>query len=209
MSDRMLPDDVTDDPTILAIHLRPEWKELPADGRDAWVEETAAGFDIDDEARLRLSRSLEAAVRNLDALAPGSRRSFALVVAPELGRVDAVLSVRYSQVTQDAYANYLAAARAVTSTETVELLNRKVEEVLVPAGPAVVVSDILVPARTGAFAPAATERAFLAVFPEGWATAMDFTYLSQNLGALDDAAEYLVGIASGQNPALRGTEDAS
>jgi len=189
----------------IVVELSTSWIELPAPGPDAAsaLAELVAGLEIPaEEARDRLARSLASVLAITAELAPGERRSHALILAPTTGRVDAILSMRVVMVVPEAYDNYLAAARALEGRDDVELLNHVVEEVALPLGRAILTRDFIQPVSDGGVPAPATERGFLAVFVDGHDFAAEFTVLTQNLALFDDLGSYLMALASGENPPL-------
>lgn len=196
----------------LELELAPSWYPLPAVGEsiEPAVDELIAGFEpLDEEPRRQLRGGLDAVIRLSHSLAPGARTSYALVLAPASGRVQALLSIRLSRITADAYANYLAAARAYAGDARIEVVNRVVEEVTLPAGRGVLSRDFTMQIEREGVPDPALERCFLAVFPDGYETAVELTLLTQNLALFDDAGSYLMALASGERPVISGAEEAS
>src|SRR5690606_26063468 len=114
------------------------------------------------------------------SLAPGERRSFALVRDPRGGRVDALLSTRYSALAEDIYDEYLALARSQRSTERVELMNPEIEERTLPGGRAIAVHDYVV-FRDGGVQQAARERVTVAYFPSADPTLIELHIATPDL----------------------------
>ena len=185
------------------IELSTAWVELPgpAEEREAALDAIVERYaDVADEPRGRLRRSLGIVAQIASELAPGAHSSFALILTPGSGLVEALLSIRVTRVTPDAYDNYLSAARALDGDTSTELIRRRVEEVALPEGRAILSSDFTLPiVREGIPSPA-TERTFLAIFPDGYETATEFTLLTQNLALIEDAGSYLLALAAGENP---------
>lgn len=181
--------------------LAEQWHELAASDVEAEAHNAAIieSFDLDDEnARRNLEAGLRAVTRIAFGLPQGVRTSHALVLHPASGRVEALLSARLSRVTPEGFDNYLVAARALQSDESTEVIRRAVDEVTIPAARAVLSSDFTLPLqREGVVAPA-MERAFLAVFPEGYETVVEFALFTQNLALFENAGDFLVGLASGR-----------
>ncbi len=196
---------------VLRIELPIEWIPLP--DRDAgidvdeWVDTTVSERTLSEEVGTRLRQNLRRVIEVAHGLSAGSRRAHALVTRPELGRVDALLSLRLAKVTDAAYGNYLEAVQALTSGPRGELLNRRVDEVVLPKGPAIVTSDIVIPLGGGGPTSPITERAVVALFPTGWASMAEFTLLTQDLAVFDDARDYLLTIASEEVPSVPGRGD--
>ncbi|QEO10648.1 hypothetical protein [Protaetiibacter larvae] len=194
---------------VLEFALDAEWIELPspeATDDDTWVEAALDSFELDGPVRGMLAEGLRGMLDLARKLSPGSRRSFALVAHPELGRVDALLSFRLARVTASGYADYLRAAQGFVPAGGGEALNRRVEELALPAGPAVLSTDILVPPADEPLAPPATERVFLGVFPRGWGAIAEFTLVTEDLAAFENAADYVVALASGGTPVRIGED---
>ncbi len=196
---------------ILTIPIREAWIELPEPEADieaaiqAILERFEFGSDAD--ARRRLGASLRTVHTVASALPSGARRNNALVLSPSSGRVEALLSLRVSRTVPGSYAEYLAAARALTGDERIEIIQRTVEEIDLPAGPAVLSRDFALPRSDGGVADPAMERAFLALFLADHDTVTEFTLLTQNLALFTDAGGYLSSLAAGENPPLPGMED--
>lgn len=204
-----MTDNIRDDQ--LRVELGGAWFALPAAGEqiDPALDELVATFEpLEEEPRRQLRGGLGAVTRLAHSLAPGARTSYALVLNPESGRVQALLSIRLSRVTPDAYANYLAAAREYAGDARVEVVNRVVEEVRLPAGPSILSRDFTLPIEREGVPDPALERCFLAVFPEGYETAVEFTLLTQNLALFDDAGSYVMALAAGERPNIPGHEEA-
>jgi len=136
-------------------------------------------------------------------LAPGQRRSFALVRSPELGRVDALLSFRYSATPGSAYDRYLELARQQESTDTVELVNQRVLEFAVPAGRVIAVHDVLV-IRDGSMRAPARERCTAALFLKGQDRLVELHIATLDLLLFNDIVEYAVAMVSGDEPQVPG-----
>lgn len=203
-----MTDNVRDDQ--LQIELGPAWLLLPdADENvDAAIEAMITALEpLDHEPRRQLRGGLAAVSRLAHSLAPGSRVSHVFVPNPATGRVQALLSIRVSRVTAEAYDNYLAAAQTYRGDDRVEVVNRVVEEVRLPAGRGVLSRDFTLAIEREGVPDPALERCFLAVFPEGYETAVEFTLLTQNLALFDDAGSYLLALAAGERPSIAGLEE--
>lgn len=188
---------------ILKVLLREAWIELPAAHGE--MVDVVEGLSIEsDGSAQRLRGALETAINIVRDLPDGSRSSHALVLQPESGQVDALLSMRVSRVTSNAYENYLVAARSFSGSETIDVLNRTVGETVIPTGRAILSQDFTLPITAEGIPDPAMERAFLALFPEGGETAIEFTLMTQNLALFADASAYLMSLASGENPLLPG-----
>ncbi len=194
---------------VLRLDLSTAWIDLPGPDDDAaaGIAEIVASFSgVADEARVRLAHAL-AVVQGIAARLPaGSRRSSALILSPESGRVDALLSIRASRVTANAYDNYLEAATGYTGDGVDALVNRVVEELELPNGRAILSRDYQLPANEGGVPAPATERAFLALFLSESDTAVELMFMTQNLALLDDARSFLVALASGEKAWFAGEE---
>lgn len=185
----------------LHVELSGAWFALPAPDEDA--EAAIQGIvttlgPLDEAADREVRAGLAAVIPLAHSLAPGSRISHALIPNPASGRVQALLSVRLTRITPDAHANYLAAARAYAGGPGVEVINRVVEEVRLPVGPGVLSRDFTLPIEREGVPDPVLERCFLAVFPEGFETAVEFTLLTQNLALFDDTGSYLMALAAGE-----------
>ncbi|PZQ90815.1 MAG: hypothetical protein DI534_06415 [Leifsonia xyli] len=195
---------------LLRIELGESWFALPA-AREEFEASTGALLDgfapIDAEARRQLLGGLDAVFRLTESLAPGTRTSHVLITNPASGRVQALLSIRLSRVTPEAYDNYLDAARGYAGDAGVEVVNRVVEPVRLPTGRGILSRDFTLPVQREGVADPVLERCFLALFPEGYETAVEFTLLTQNLALFDDAGSYLLALASGERPTV--TEERS
>lgn len=136
-------------------------------------------------------------------LAPGERRSFALVRDPQLGRVDALLSWRFSELDGGFYDQYLALARSQKSTDTVELVNQRVLEFSIPAGRAIAIHDALLIRDVGLLQPA-RERCTVALFVEGAPALLELHIATLDLSLFDDLVEYAMALVAGDNPGVPG-----
>ena len=195
---------------VLVIAIGDVWTELPAevDGAEEGIRQIVAGFALDDEsAERRLEHALGAVARVALELPAGARRNYALVPAPHSGTVEALLSMRVSRVTADAYDNYLAAASGLESDDRLEVIRRTVDEVVLPSGRGVLSRDFTLPVGAGGVPDPAMERTFLALFPDGGDSAVEFTLLTQNLALFSDAGEYLLALAANENPTVTETTE--
>jgi hypothetical protein len=159
--------------------------------------------DLEAPAATALRANLVSFAEWSQMLAKGERRSFALVREPALGIVDALLSWRYSAVEGDLYADYLALAAAQRSTETVELINQRIEEYRVPSGRAIAIHDFLVIREGGVLQPA-RERCTVAVFPDNASVLIELHIATMDLALFDDLVAYAIALVSGERPALPG-----
>lgn len=189
---------------VLVVEIDGSWTELPAgpDGADERLAEIIGGFELDESAAGRLERSLRLVMAVAANLPAGARRSYALVPDPTSGSAQALLSLRVSRVTPDAYDNYLAAARALESDDKLEVIRRTIDEVVLPAGRGVLSRDFTLARVTEGVPDPATERTFLALFPTDADTAVEFTLLTQNLALFADAGEYLLALAANEKPTI-------
>ncbi|MBG6056296.1 hypothetical protein IWX81_002728 [Salinibacterium sp. CAN_S4] len=137
------------------------------------------------------------------SLAPGERRSFALVRYPEQGRVDALLSWRFSRIEGDVYDDYLALARSQQSTDRVELVNQRVLEFTLGLGRAVVVHDILLMREGGVLAPA-RERCTIGFFVDSEPALIELHLATMDLSLFDDIVEFALALVAGQDPGVPG-----
>lgn len=168
---------------------------------DVLIERQAPGLAPAEERGLRASLAVHAEWAR--SLAAGTRMSFALVRDPETARADALLSWRLTEVEEDGYERYLASARALASTDTVELVNPVVAEATVPIGPAVLVHDIAYTRTPGVQIPA-RERCTVAVFPAGTRAALEITVSTIELSLFDDLPDYVLRLASGEELGVPG-----
>ena len=192
---------------ILTVQVPAGWVALPGqdDDADTRIAEILDGLDFGEdraEPAGRLAAALGTVTALAAALPAGARRSFAFVIAPHTGRVEALLSMRVSRITPGAYDNYLVAARSLSGDEGTEVIRRTVEEVDLPTGRGVLSHDFTLPvAREGVPNPA-MERTFLALFPHGGETGVEFTLLTQNLALFSDTGAYLMALAAGEDPSV-------
>lgn len=185
------------------------WFRLPDQGDDveAHVDGLLGEFGpLEEEATRQLRAGLHIVARLAHSLAPGARTSHALVLQPDSGRVQALLSIRLSRVTPDAYENYLGVARGFSGDDDVEVIKRRVEEVALPDGRGILSHDFTLAVQREGVADPALERCFLAYFPTGFDTAIEFTLLTQNLALFEDAPSYLMAVAAGERPVVPGRE---
>lgn len=187
---------------VLVIEIGDTWTELPVgpDGADQRIAQILEGFQLDEAARIRLDYSLRRVIEVAAGLPAGARRNYALVPDPATGSVQALLSLRVSRVTPDAYDNYLAAASGLESDDRLEVIRRTVEEVVLPAGRGVLSRDFTLQRSSEGVPDPATERTFLALFPTNADSAVEFTLITQNLALFADAGEYLLALAANENP---------
>lgn len=131
------------------------------------------------------------------SLAPGERRSFALVRDARTARADALLSWRFGVAPEGAYEHILESAKALRSTETVELVDPSVVETRVPLGRAIVIHDVAY-ARTPGIQQPARERCIVALFPDGSDALLELNLSTIDLSIWDDLPDYLLRVASGE-----------
>jgi hypothetical protein len=194
---------------VMQVPLSGSWFRLPGsdDDLEAGVDAVLAEVGpLDEEATRQLRAGLGVVARLAHSLAPGARMSHALILEPDSGRVQALLSIRLSRVTSAAYDNYLAAAKAFSGDKRVEVIKRIVEEVQLPEGRGILSHDFSLATEREGIADPALERCFLAYFPTGFDTAVEFTLLTQNLALFDDAPAYLMAVAAGERPLVPGRE---
>lgn len=190
---------------ILTVQVPAGWIALPGQDEDAGarIAEIVDGLDFGedrDEPAGRLAAALGTVTAIAAALPAGARRSFAFVIAPHTGRVEAMLSMRVSRITPGAYDNYLIAARSFSGDESTEVIRRTVEEVELPTGRGVLSHDFTLPVAPEGVPNPAMERTFLALFPHGGETGVEFTLLTQNLALFSDTGAYLMALAAGEDP---------
>ena len=179
--------------------LEDSWKPLPAAGTDAEsaVETIVAGFALTDSLAAALTLAISRASDYANALAPGERRSFALIGDPLLARVDAVLSVRLSRVASDAYEQYLALAQGATEANpAVEVIDRTLLEVDLPAGRAIASHDFTLNRHEDGVPQPALERALVALFIGDAPALIEFSLAAQDLTVFEDMTGYLLGVVS-------------
>ncbi len=197
---------------VLTIPIRAPWVELPAADEDASAAISdivaTAGLAPDSVAARRLAWSISKVLAVAAAMPAGRRSAYALIEDPAAGRVDALLTYRVSRVTEGAAANYLEAARSFTGTPEVEVLQRTVETIDLPAGPAVLSHDFTLPVQRGGVLEPALDRFFLTLFPSGGETGIEFTLLTPNLALFENHGDYLVSLVRGEDPAIPGRVEA-
>ncbi|MEO8093318.1 MAG: hypothetical protein ABI632_00165 [Pseudolysinimonas sp.] len=170
------------------------WSLLPGKAHAEQIDTIVAGFEVAAETAERLRFAL-GNVNDIALHAPG-RVNWALVSDPASGRVDAMMSLSFPKQDQDSYAAYRTAVDAVKSTEEFEQVERTVIEKPLPAGPAIVVHEFVLPRTEGGVPDPAVERAIVAMFPAGFESFFEFALMTQDLAVFEDAAEYLVDIAA-------------
>lgn len=163
-----------------------EFHSLPALGDSTGLAELVASLSLPDESAARLSAALGAA-RSSVGLVP----AWALVREPELGYLDAILTLSVHEVSaEDSPRQYLEnAAFTVTSN----VVNRRAELRVTAGLPSAVLHDFMVPA--GSDKPA-LERAYAAVFL-GSGAMLEFGVLTQDLHLFDDSLFWLCEILDG------------
>lgn len=195
------------DDTLLSLEVDTRWWPLGAGNvepgvlADALIERLAPEVEGPEATALRANLTGYAEWARM--LAPGQRRSFALVRSPERGRVDALMSFRYSATPASAYDRYLELARGQESTDTVELVNQRVLEYQVPAGRIIAVHDVLV-IRDGAVQLPARERCTAALFLAGEDRLVELHLATLDLLLFADIVDYAVAMVSGQQPEVPG-----
>ncbi len=196
---------MTDD--IAEIQLDAAWWPLgdgtdaPEEIADVLVETLVPELPAAEAAALRAH--LASFAEWSQSLAPGPRRSFVLVRTPELGRAEALLSMRYLESAEGVYEKYLSLAHEQRSTENVELINQRVLEYTLPGGRAIAVHDVLL-FRTGGIQQPARERCTLAFFPSAANVLIEFHLATIDLALFDDIVEYALALASGDDPGVPG-----
>lgn len=168
---------------------------------DVLIEHQAPELAPADERGLRASLAVYA--EWAATLTQGQRNSFALVRDPATARADALLSWRLAEVPSDGYERFLASARALTSTDTTELVNPSVVEATVPVGRAIVVHDIAYTRTAGVQHPA-RERCIVAVFPTGTDALLELTVATIELSLFDDLPDYVLRLAAGEELGVPG-----
>lgn len=159
--------------------------------------------DLDGPPAIALRANLVTFAEWSQMLAPGERRSFALVRNPALGRVDALLSWRFSRIEGDVYDQYLALARSQESTERVELVNQRVLEYALPAGRAIAIHDVLI-IRDGGLLQPARERCTVALFADAAPALLELHIATLDLSLFDDLVEYAMALVAGEQPGVPG-----
>jgi hypothetical protein len=192
---------------ILTVDLDAAWWPLgdgtdaPADIADALA--TRLVPELKGPEGVALKASLVSFAEWSQSLSAGSRRSFALVRTPQLGRVDALLSMRFTDSMEGVYERYLSLTQDQRSTDTVDLVNQQVFEYALPLGRAIAIHDVLV-IRSGGLQQPARERCTLALFPQERPVLIEFHLATLDLALFDDIVDYAVTIASGLNPGVPG-----
>jgi hypothetical protein len=175
--------------------------DAPTDIADALMTTLIPG--LEGPSAIALNANLVMFAEWAQMLAPGERRSFALVRTPELGSVDALLSWRYSETIDGLYERYLEIARDQHSTQTVELVNQRVLEYEIPTGRAIVIHDSLI-IRDGGLIQPARERCTTALFLNSGPYLVEQHLATMDLALFDDIVEYSLGLLSGENPGVPG-----
>lgn len=194
---------------VLAIRLRPQWLRLSIHDEDpeAGLIGTVASLDLRREESIeRLTYSLRSVSAVAASLPPGNRDSSALVRNPASGRVDALLSIRVTSTVDGDYDRYLAAAQRPVGSDTVEVIKREVQELVVIGVRCVASHDFTLPIETEGVASPAQERTFLAMFSDDNSTCVEFALLTQDFALFVDSVSYLVAVAAGENPQTPGMD---
>jgi hypothetical protein len=174
------------------------WR-LPSVGSsvDEQLAEIIAGVELDTDASNRLFHALRSVTRVAHERPSATKTDWALVRSPQSGRVEALLSLEILRRTEGGQERYRAAVQAEAQVVAgVELMKRDVSERDLPAGPAIIVHDFVLPITDGGVADPAVERSVVTLFAVDFDKVLEFTLVTQDLGLFDDAAEYLVQIAS-------------
>lgn len=172
-----------------------------ADVIDVLIERLDPELPPAEERGLRASLAVHAEWARSSA--PGQGQSFALVRDPSTARADAMLSWRFGEAPSGAYEHFLSSARALASTDDIELVNPSVTEVQLPIGPAIVVHDIAYTRTPGVQRPA-RERCIVAIFPGDGDVLLELSVSTIELSLFDDLPEYLLRLAAGEEDAVPG-----
>jgi hypothetical protein len=178
-----------------AISLPAGWLRLPGStDTESSIQEIVDSFEVSEDVGDRLRFALRN-VNSISLEAPG-RANYALIRAPDDGRVDAVMAVSFPRQTADSLADYREAAHSVARDPQLDQVERTVNEYPLPAGPSIVVHEFVLPRTDGGVSDPAVERAVLALFPDGFESFFEFSLVTQDLTVFDDAAEYLLAVAA-------------
>ena len=188
---------------VLMLPLRPEWRELPP--VEAGDPAAAIGAIVDTlapspEAAPGIRAGLTAVTALAHGMAPGPRRSYALVRRPDGGLIDALLTFRLVGRGSVTVEEYFEAASRPLAADGVDVVNRTVDRIQLPSGLGVASHDFTLDVDGEGVGNPALERAFLALFPDGTETVVEFSLLTQDLALFDDAQLFLAHFAAGDNP---------
>lgn len=177
------------------------WRALPATDEDAAaaIDTMVEGFAVDPQAAERLRHGLTAVTTLARSLAPGERRSYALVRDPGNGAVEALLSTRVSRVSTTAVDDYRARIAEGRRQDDIDIVNRTVEERDLPQGHALVVHDITLREDGEGLIEPALERTILALFVHDSDVLIEFYLATQDLALFDDMVGYLVDLVAGRD----------
>ena len=197
---------VAESPSV-TFDLHPAWWSLgdgsvdPTLVADALIEDAAVE---DPAAQQGLRHGLALVGRLANGLIPGGRWSWALVQSPASGRVDALLTSRFTIATDDLYPAYLDAVAARESTDANELIHAEVREVVLPAGRAIVSHDFTRRRDGAGVLSPVFERCNVAVFIAGSSALLEFMIVAQDLALFDDMVAYAIDLASGHPSGVPG-----
>ena len=192
--------DVTTRPaaTPSALPLPEGWIALapPGDDPAVWVEEYLDGLRDQPSAPVRaeLRYGLLTMMEMTEGMRPGKRYNFAFLDFPAEGIVRSLLSVQMLRVTPDAIDNYRVLLENADRRDEIQVINRRVFDLELAAGTAVVLHDFTLSAEIEAVAEPALERAIAGLFVTGTDTMIEFALYAQDLTVFDDIVQYLVDI---------------
>lgn len=176
------------------------WQLLPVAEVDAseWVESYLDALPQQPTALIRahLRFSLMTAIDMLHRLPGTARRNFALIPQPLDGVVRSLLSMQKVQVTGNTYDSLLDRMQNPPAADGLEAINRTVDEIMLPAGRAIVMHDFVVSTDFESVPEPATERATLSLFLDGTDTMLEFAMYAQDLAAFESMTAYLIDLVA-------------
>jgi len=155
---------------------------------DSW------GLNVDDDARNMLAAAIDRVSRVVESAQHPDRLIWILVRTPELGRVDAVLTLDVHSVLDGESIDTLEIALE-TSPAQEGTIQRKVSRRRVGIGEALVMHDFEQGPDGDGGVRRVTERAYVALFPTP-EVLLSYRLMTQDLMLFDDAVDFLFSVAS-------------
>jgi hypothetical protein len=147
---------------------------------------------LDERSAAALTVNVER-VRSFVAGLPGERDAWVLL--HEEPHVKAVLTMRGYPTSADGRSELVEDLHAPALAGDIDVINRTVREIDLPAGLAVETHDFSIAHDFETGTRPASERATVTIFAPGGVWAVDFMLVTQDLILFEDSLEYLHGIA--------------
>ena len=174
------------------LKLPADWHPLDGEteGEHRAFADLVANFEVDVATASRLLIALDSVWSAASSSKRNGGRTWALVRDPQSGNVDAILTSDIRVLTEGfGFDKYLdLVTESAKSTDSLEVVNRTFLTTQLPAGPAIVVHDFVLPLEMNGVQDPATERVICAIFPLGWNVMAEFAVVTQNLVLSTDLA---------------------